>query len=184
MLLAREEKRDPLDYYGSYAGAIGLPQFLPSSIRQWAVDFNGDGKIDLSEPDDAIGSVAHFLAEHGWQPGGPMLADAKAEGSRIEELLAEGITPKRTPQELVEFGVTTADAPNFSSALIEYVTPNAPSTYRLGYNNFFVITRYNRSTFYATAVVELALAVKSHNQMQRCPATAHGIDNQTAIECR
>ena len=161
LLLAREEKRDPLDYRGSYAGAIGLPQFLPSSMRQWAVDFDHDGRIDLADPDDAIGSVAHFLAEHGWQQNGPVLVEAKAEGPRVDELLAEGIAPKRTPAELAKYGVSAPEAPPGPAALIDYVTPDAPTSYRLGYNNFYVITRYNRSTFYATAVYELAEAVKA-----------------------
>jgi membrane-bound lytic murein transglycosylase B len=161
LLLAQEEKRDPLDYYGSFAGAIGLPQFLPSSMRQWAVDFDGDGKIDIAtSADDAIGSVANYLAAHGWQKHGPVLAIAQADGPRIDELLAEGIKPVRTPQQLKEYGVSTSDAPCDTAALIDYVTPNAPTTYRLGYNNFYVITRYNRSTFYATAVYELGEATK------------------------
>ncbi|CAG4882960.1 Membrane-bound lytic murein transglycosylase B [Georgfuchsia toluolica] len=162
LLLAREEKRAVLDYRGSYAGAIGMPQFLPSSIRQWAVDFDGDGSIDLSSPADAIGSVARFLAEHGWEKGGLILTPAKADGSRIGELLAEGIKPQRTPEQLAAFGVTANDAPPCPAALIDYVTPEVPTSYRLGYNNFYVITRYNRSTFYATAVYELAETVKAH----------------------
>lgn len=161
LLLAREENRDPLSFSGSYAGAIGLPQFLPSSLRRWAIDFDGDGKIDLAnDPNDAIGSVAHYLADHGWLQGGPILADAQAAGARIEELLNEGIKPQRTPSQLVEFGVKSDGAPEQPAALIDYVTPDEATTYRLGYNNFYVITRYNRSTFYATAVMELGGAVK------------------------
>lgn len=165
LLLAREEDRDPLSFTGSYAGAIGLPQFLPSSLRQWAIDFDGDGKVDLAgDPDDAIGSVAHYLADHGWQQGGPILADAQAEGSRIDELLNEGIKPQRMPMQMAEFGVKAEDVPQQPAALIDYVTPDEPTTYRLGYNNFYVITRYNRSTFYATAVIELGQAVKAERE--------------------
>ncbi|MFY9326874.1 MAG: lytic murein transglycosylase B [Georgfuchsia sp.] len=162
LLLAREEKLDVRDYRGSYAGAIGLPQFLPSSLRQWAVDFDKDGKIDLSSsPDDAIGSVAHFLAAHGWKKGGPILVPATAEGPDIGGLLAEGIKPQRTPEQLVQFGVSTNDAPPCPAALIDFVSPDAPTEYRLGFNNFYVITRYNRSSYYATAVYELAQAIKT-----------------------
>lgn len=162
LLLARDQKRDLFDYRGSYAGAIGLPQFLPSSVRQWAVDFDGDGKIDLAaSADDAIGSVANFLAAHGWHKDGPILVAATAAGPRVDELLAEGIKPIRLPESLAEFGVGASGAPSAPAALIDYVTPDAPTEYRLGYNNFFVITRYNRSSFYATAVHDLALAVKS-----------------------
>ena len=162
LLLAREENRDVLSYRGSYAGALGLPQFMPSSVRQWAVDFDGDGKVNLTKSaNDAIGSVARFLAEHGWQSNGPTLVNATVEGPLSDELLAEGIRPKHAPAELVEFGVTATDAPALPCALIDYVTPDAPTTYRLGYNNFFVLTRYNRSSFYATAVIELAEAIKA-----------------------
>ena len=79
----------------------------------------------------------------------------------MDELLAEGIAPKRTPAELAKYGVSAPEAPPGPAALIDYVTPDAPTSYRLGYNNFYVITRYNRSTFYATAVYELAEAVKA-----------------------
>jgi membrane-bound lytic murein transglycosylase B len=165
LLLARDEKRDPASYHGSYAGAIGLPQFLPSSARQWAVDFDENGIIDLATPTDAIGSVANFLSQHGWEKDGPILVPATvektAEGPNSDELLAEGIRPKRTPQEMSSFGVIATDAPPYPAALIDYVTPDAVTRYRLGYNNFFVITRYNRSSFYATAVNDLADAVKA-----------------------
>ena len=171
LLLARDEKRDPLEYVGSFAGAIGLPQFLPSSVRQWAVDFDGDGKIDLANSaDDAIGSVARFLSEHGWQNGAPVLIAATAEGPRVEGLLAEGLLPKRMPAELVEFGVNAVDAPAQPVALIDYVTPEAPTTYQLGYRNFFVITRYNRSSFYATAVYELGQAIREQYSMDKTRA--------------
>ena len=160
LLLARDEQRSPLDYRGSYAGALGLPQFLPSSWREWAVDFDGDGHVDLNQPVDAIGSVAHFLAAHGWAPGGPILVDAEASGDGVEALLKEGIRPQRLPAEMEAFGVRPlAAAPALPAALIDYVTPDSPTTYRLGYQNFFVITRYNHSSFYATAVYELAQAL-------------------------
>lgn len=171
LLLAREEKRDVRDYHGSYAGAIGLPQFLPSSVQQWAIDFDGDGRIDLAaSADDAIGSVAHFLAKHGWQKDGPILVDAQAEGPHLEELLAEGITPRRTPEDMLQFGVNAPAAPSCPAALIDYVTPGTPTEYRLGYNNFFVITRYNRSSFYATAVFALAQAVKAAMPSENQPS--------------
>ncbi len=161
LLLSRDEGRDPLSFRGSYAGAMGLPQFMPSSMRQWAVDFDSDGKIDLAEsPEDAIGSVANFLACHGWQKEGPILIPVQAEGDRINELLTEGIKPNRLPMELADFGIKIADAPALPVALIDYVTPNEPTTYQLGYNNFYVITRYNKSTFYATAVHDLALSIR------------------------
>lgn len=161
LLLAREEGHSPLDYRGSYAGALGMPQFLPSSQRRWAVDFDQDGAVDLrGSSADAIGSVGRFLAEHGWQRGGPILTPATVHGERTAELLAEGITPRRLPREMADYGVETEGVTEAPAALIDYVTPQAETEYRLGYQNFFVITRYNRSSFYATAVADLAAALR------------------------
>jgi membrane-bound lytic murein transglycosylase B len=157
LLLARDEQRDPWHYKGSYAGAIGLPQFLPSSIRAWAVDFDGNGRIDLAAScDDAIGSVGRFLAEHGWQNGEMIALPAKVSGGDTLALIAEGIRPVRLPAEMASFGVEAEGAPELPAALIDLTTPNAETEYRLGFNNFFVITRYNRSSFYAAAVMDLA----------------------------
>ncbi len=171
LLLAREEDRDPLAYTGSYAGAIGLPQFLPSSRRRYAVDYDEDGRIDLAtSPIDAIGSVARFLSEHGWEKDAPIADLVSVDGDGIASLLAEGIAPKRTLTEMGTMGIAlkvgaggTANAENFPdrpAALIDLVTPDAPTEYRLGYKNFWVITRYNRSSFYAASVMDLAAALR------------------------
>jgi membrane-bound lytic murein transglycosylase B len=161
LLLARDAGRDPWRYRGSYAGAIGLPQFLPSSLRRYAVDFDGDGQIDLSgSASDAIGSVGHFLAEHGWLSGETIASPVEVTGDPAA-LLAEGIRPTRLPAEMTAFGVVADDAPARPAALIDLTTPDAPTEYRLGFNNFFVLTRYNRSSFYAAAVVDLAAALKA-----------------------
>lgn len=161
LLLARDEARDPLSYRGSYAGALGLPQFLPSSIRSWAVDFDGDGRIDLTGSADAIGSVARFLAAHGWVKDGPVLLPASVRlADKLPELLADGILPRRTPQEMQAYGVEAPASPAEPAALIELVTPDQPTEYRLGFRNFYVLTRYNQSSFYATTVYELAMALK------------------------
>lgn len=165
LLLARDEGRAPDAYRGSYAGAIGLPQFLPSSIRAYAVDFDGDGRIDLvRNPDDAIGSVANFLREHGWENGGPIAVPAivGADGTAHQVLLDEGILPRRSPAEMVEFGVgTEGTVPDAPAALIDLVTPDAPTEYWLGYLNFYVITRYNRSSFYAMTVFQFAQTLRA-----------------------
>jgi len=163
LLLAREEGRSPLDYRGSYAGALGLPQFLPSSVRQWAVDFDGDGQVDLTgSPGDAIGSVAHFLQAHGWQPGEAVTVAVELEpGSNPQPLIDEGIRPVRLPAEMLPLGVRADAAAARPAALIDLVTPDAPTEYWLGYQNFFVITRYNRSSFYAMAVYQLAEALRA-----------------------
>ncbi|RLJ64743.1 lytic murein transglycosylase B [Sulfurisoma sediminicola] len=163
LLLARDAGRDPLGYRGSYAGALGLPQFLPSSVRQWAVDFDGDGQVELTRsPGDAIGSVAHFLQAHGWQPGEPVTAPVELEpGSNPQPLIDEGIRPVRLPAEMRPLGVRTDAAAARPAALIDLVTPDAPTEYWLGYQNFFVITRYNKSSFYAMAVYQLAEALRT-----------------------
>jgi membrane-bound lytic murein transglycosylase B len=168
LLLARDDNRPPDSYRGSFAGAIGLPQFLPSSIRAYAVDFDGDGHIDLTgNPDDAIGSVANFLKVHGWETVGPVAMKVGAGGTAPDTLIAEGILPQRRPQEMMEFGVEIpADAPDFPAALIDLVTPDAPTEYWLGYQNFYVITRYNRSSFYAMSVFQFAQVLKERRLQQ------------------
>lgn len=168
LLLARDERRDPWSYRGSFAGAIGLPQFLPSSVRRYGVDFDHDGRIDLSGgAEDAIGSVAHFLYQHGWENGEVITLPAKVSRGDTAgaagdpaPLLAEGILPKRLPAEMAEFGVEAEGAPERAAALIDLTTPDAPTEYRLGFNNFYVLTRYNRSSFYAAAVTDLAEALR------------------------
>ncbi|MDP1653242.1 MAG: lytic murein transglycosylase B [Rhodocyclaceae bacterium] len=164
LLLARDEDRAPDSYRSSYAGAIGLPQFLPSSIRAYAVDFDGNGKIELAaSPADAIGSVANFLKEHGWETAGPVAIPVKvgAGGTAHESLITAGILPQRRPADMAAFGVDIpADAPDAHAALIDFVTPDAPTEYWLGYQNFYVITRYNRSSFYAMAVFQFAQTLK------------------------
>jgi len=162
LLLAREMHRDPLGFTGSYAGALGLPQFLPSSVRRYAKDGNHDGRIDLaSSPADAIVSVANFLAEHGWEKDGPVTVAAQVEGEGFTRLIAEGITPQRTPAEMADYGVKADAAPEFPAALIDLVSPDQETEYWLGFRNFYVLTRYNRSSFYAMAVYDLAQALRT-----------------------
>lgn len=171
LLLAREEKRSPLYYRGSYAGAVGLPQFLPSSLRSFGIDFDGDGRVDLSgSVDDAIGSVANFLSGHGWEKGGPIAITVTVGGDNVQALINDGILPKRSPREWIASGTSLArvgtvsstnsrdrdEFPDRPAALIDLVTPDTATEYRIGYGNFFVITRYNRSSFYASAVMDLA----------------------------
>jgi len=163
LLLSREAHRNPLAYTGSYAGALGIPQFLPSSIRNWGVDFDGDGHVDLTaSAADAIGSVANFLASHGWETDSPIAAPAAVAGERYGELVDAGILPRLTPLEMAAYGVSYAeDAPQLPCALIDLVTPNFATEYWLGYRNFYVITRYNRSSFYAMAVHALSRELRS-----------------------
>jgi membrane-bound lytic murein transglycosylase B len=170
LLLARDEGRAPDAYRGSFAGAIGLPQFLPSSIRAYAVDFDGDGRIDLTHnPADAIGSVANFLKVHGWEAGGPVALPVETDGATAAPFVAAGIEPRFRPSEMAMQGVRGGeDAPDAPVALIDLVTPDAATEYWLGYRNFYVITRYNRSSFYAMAVYQFAQALKArHDQGHR-----------------
>lgn len=164
LIYAREAAIDPLEPRGSYAGAMGLPQFMPSSIRHYAVDFDGDGRIDLAgSAADAIGSVASFLAEHGWERGEPASLAVRLEPGARPEIIAEaGIEPAFDAAALAAHGIYpatgTADA---RYALIDLPEPDAPTQYVLGPRNFYVLTRYNRSSFYAMAVIELGQAVEA-----------------------
>ena len=166
LLLARESRRNPLAYTGSYAGALGIPQFLPSSIRNWGVDFDGDGQVDLAASTlDAIGSVANFLASHGWETGSPIAAPASVTGDRFVELINAGILPRFLPEEMTAYGVSpAADAPQLPCALIDLGTPSGTTEYWLGYRNFYVITRYNRSSFYAMAVYTLSQELRTERE--------------------
>ena len=164
LLLARENDLSPLDIKGSYAGAIGIPQFMPSSQRRYAVDFDGDQHIDLRRSTtDAIGSVARFLQQHGWQAAAPIATPAIPQGDP-SQLLAAGIKPTIALREIQTQGVlvqnvdeTQAEQP---AALIDLADPMQPTEYWIGFDNFYVITRYNRSSFYAMAVFQLAEALK------------------------
>lgn len=165
LLMAREQHRDPLDYQGSYAGALGLPQFLPSSVRNYAVDFDGDGQIDLlGSPKDAIGSVARYMQMHGWEAGGPVAVRASLDAdTNLAPLLANDITPAFDSATLASHGVRAMSSAEGAgkAAFVELVTPGQDSEYWLGYQNFYVITRYNRSSFYAMSVFQLGEAVKA-----------------------
>jgi membrane-bound lytic murein transglycosylase B len=164
LLFARDAGIEPLSLKGSYAGAIGIPQFMPGSYRRYAVDMDGDGKQDLSgSVADAIGSVANFLQAHGWETGQPVAFAVQVQGDNYRSLVDAGIKPTYRYGDLADFGIsvegeTNADAP---CALIELATPGEASQYLVGLTNFYVLTRYNRSSLYAAAVLELAQAVKS-----------------------
>lgn len=157
LLLARELDTDPLTIKGSYAGAMGAPQFIPSSYRRYAVDFDGDHRRDLSDPKDAIGSVANFLKQHGWRHGEPIVGEVKLEGSMYAWLENNGPEPRISLQHLQRYGILPVARMDDRqlAALITLEGEDGP-VHRLGYNNFYVITRYNRSQNYSMAVVELS----------------------------
>lgn len=162
LLLARENGMDPLSVRGSFAGALGIPQFMPGSQRRYAVDFDGDQRVDLSgSAEDAIGSVARFLEQHGWRAGEPVALPVRSEAGEPDRgLLEAGIRPTLKVSELTRRGITSAADPQATVALIDLVSPGGATEYWLGFENFYVITRYNRSSFYAMAVFQLAEAVR------------------------
>jgi len=163
LLLAREQGKDAFALRGSYAGAIGIPQFMPGSTRRYAVDFDNNGAIDLRRsPVDAIGSVGNFLKEHGWLPGGEVLREARVGGDAWRALADGSVDPKHAAADLRAAGVEFEGMPEgVRAVLLELETPDKPSEYRIGLHNFWVLTRYNRSAFYASAVHDLAQAVKN-----------------------
>ena len=164
LLFAREQGFDVFSIKGSYAGAIGIPQFMPGSYRRFALDYDGDGLTDLrASPVDAIGSVANFLAKHGWRRGERVLLPARVVGDAHRPLVEAGIDPKTSLADLKRYGVETRTdlALDTPVALIELETPDAATEYRLGLRNFFALTRYNRSVMYASAVYDLAQELKA-----------------------
>jgi membrane-bound lytic murein transglycosylase B len=169
LLLSREKGIDPLSVKGSYAGAVGLPQFMPSSYRRYAVDYDGDGVIDLrTSAPDAIGSVANYIREFGWIPGEPPKAPVRLlPGSEVD--LVSGLDRVHDVLEVQVKGVVFSgrEPPSGPISIFELPTPGMPSKFYAGFNNFEVVTRYNRSTFYASAVLELAEAIrKAHGERQ------------------
>jgi membrane-bound lytic murein transglycosylase B len=165
LLLTRAEKIDPLSLLGSYAGAVGLPQFMPSSIRNYAIDFDGDGHIDLrNSTADAIGSVANFLTQHGWQrndPGAIVYAAQVAPEQAWKPFIDLGLAATLNQDQLRAAGVRSeATPPDLLFGLVDLQNGAQPTQYFLGTNNFFAITHYNRSYFYAMSVIELGQAVR------------------------
>lgn len=165
LTMCREQGLEPGQVLGSFAGAIGWPQFMPSSIRRHGVDFDGDGRIDLmNSPSDAIGSVANFLAAHGWQAKWPthFSVQAPKKGAELDTLLAPDIRPTFTGQQMQELGAhlpqTALNHPGPLAMVLLHNAGKAP-TIIAGTRNFYAITRYNQSSYYALAVIELGEAI-------------------------
>jgi membrane-bound lytic murein transglycosylase B len=162
LLLTRDAGLDPLSVKGSYAGAMGAPQFMPSNYRRFAVDADADGHIDLwTNWADVCASVGNYLKEHGWNAGEPVLADASADPEKAADLDGRKLALSDTVASLRAKGLNF-DSPlaDDAPALLVAVDDADGVHWRVGYNNFYVITRYNHSALYAMAVYELAAAVK------------------------
>ncbi|MGW8248229.1 MAG: lytic murein transglycosylase B [Acidiferrobacterales bacterium] len=165
LLLTREQHLDPLSIRGSYTGAIGMPQFMPSSYRAYAVDQDKDGSADLVDSiPDAIGSVANYLNIHGWEAGKPVLSIPVMEGDMYPWLSDLGNKPIFSLAELNRYGIRVAGShpvdPNTRVALLSF-DDDKNIDYRIVYHNFYVITRYNNSPKYARAVTELSRLLKN-----------------------
>ncbi|HEX3602751.1 MAG TPA: lytic murein transglycosylase B [Steroidobacteraceae bacterium] len=162
LLLTRDAHLDPKSLKGSYAGAMGAPQFMPSNYRRYAVDADANGHIDLwSDWPDVCASVGNYLKEHGWNAGEPVLAEATVVPEKAGDLDGRKLALSETVATLAAKGVSLDAAlpPEAPAILIAADEPDGIH-WRVGYNNFFVITRYNHSALYAMAVYELATAVK------------------------
>lgn len=172
LLLARELHYNPRKMYGSYAGAIGLPQFMPSSYRLFAVDFNDSHKRDLlDDSDDVIGSVANYFVQFGWQRGQPIAVPAEVKGEKYKKILNNTLEPIFTVEKLKQYGITPMQPlpPKTKVNLIKLQDEDS-FEYWLGLNNFYVITQYNTSIHYAMAVFQLAMAIEAAKQEQSAVA--------------
>ncbi len=166
LVLCREQRLDPLAQRGSFAGALGLPQFMPGSVRRHAIDFDGDGRVDLGRSvSDAIGSVASFLVAHGWLRDVPVQFAARTEPDVLDVVGRTNVAAYRW-QDIAALGVTIDGelAGDTRVMLVELPFETAYGEaidYRIGTVNFAALLHYNRSTFYATAVAELAAAIRA-----------------------
>jgi len=163
LLLTREENMDPFDATGSYAGAMGSPQFMPSSYRAYAVDASGDNKRDIwNNWSDVIGSVANYFVRHGWQQGKEIIVPANLESLSEPPVIKTDLKATETVLQLREAGIKFSTAMNddHPSKLL-FLEQEDAHDYWVGFHNFFVITRYNHSTMYALAVHQLGQEISA-----------------------
>ena len=166
LLLSREEEIDLQAATGSYAGAMGKPQFIPSSYRSYAVDFDGDGRRDLLQNDaDVIGSVAAYFKQHRWRPGDPITSRADVTGDGHQRYLEAGMKPSIAIAELQRAGVQPAQRlPGDALSSLILLEGKGGPEYWLGLHNFYVITRYNHSNLYAMAVYQLSQKISQQRK--------------------
>jgi len=173
MVLAKENELDPLTTTGSYAGAMGAPQFMPSAYRRYAVAFGNDQRRDLwGDWDDILGSVANYLHENGWKAGEPVLAETRIDPAATFHIEPHNLELNETVDTLGALGVKVdAEMPADTPALLILAEqPDGPA-YRVGFHNFYVLTRYNASARYAMAVHDLAQAISQRVQAATAAAT-------------
>jgi membrane-bound lytic murein transglycosylase B len=169
LLLAREDKLNPLTTTGSYAGAMGAPQFMPSTYRRYAIDADSDNKRDLwTDWDDIIASVANYLQDHGWESGGPVVAEARLEPDPTFQINPGKVDLNETVDSLNAHGVKIDLAmPGETPAVLISAEQQDGPAYRVGFKNFYVITRYNGSARYAMSVFDLAQAIVQRTREAR-----------------
>lgn len=161
LMLAREQKRQPDYYLGSFAGAMGYPQFMPTAWRRFGIDGDSDGKIDLiNSVDDAIFSIANYLRHHGWTPGAPVALPVRITNQKALELRAaiDSDKPSLSLQQLLDANVqpVAGTLAEELAILVDLPTPGQPTEFWIGYPNFYALMQYNRSFFYAMAVYQLS----------------------------
>jgi membrane-bound lytic murein transglycosylase B len=161
--LVREEKVDVTSLKGSYAGAMGFGQFIPSSFRNFAVDFDGDGKRDIwKNKTDAIGSVANYFARHHWKAGEPVVGSVVFNQPAQEDWFSKGLKPELTLGQWKDKGAATSTSLSADAqATLMRLKVKGGEQYWFGLHNFYVITRYNHSKLYAMAVYRLSEQIKS-----------------------
>ena len=162
LILTSAQGKDPLTFKGSYAGAMGLGQFMPSSYRAYAAEYGTDGFIDIWEdPQDAIWSVANYLRKHGWQRDQSITRPVTLAGDFNEELISSALKPALSAEQLVAGGVEISEKEIVSDATLMALDGVDGKEYWLGWDNFYVITRYNHSALYAMAVFQLAEGIQA-----------------------
>ncbi|MFT6201156.1 MAG: membrane-bound lytic murein transglycosylase B [Candidatus Endobugula sp.] len=164
-LLAREQKQDPLSLIGSYAGAMGYGQFIPSSYRAYAIDYTDDGFADIwNNATDAIGSVANYFKRHGWEQGQPVIVRTRISDGYDDSILNDSLKPKHTVSSLAEKGYTPIAPLAEQTANAIRLEGAKGMEFWIGLNNYYVITRYNHSRLYAMAVWQLSQEIAEAKQ--------------------